>query len=57
MPTARPVGKPGGNEADATEPLDAVVSTIVRLTGRQMAREHFEALQAANDNDGPAEKG
>ncbi|WP_277749161.1 hypothetical protein [Paenirhodobacter populi] len=24
--------------------------TIARLIGRQIAREHFEALQAANDN-------
>lgn len=27
--------------------------TIARLIGRQIAREHFEALQAANDNQPP----
>ncbi|CAH2396126.1 hypothetical protein [Mesorhizobium escarrei] len=30
--------------------LDKVVLSIARLIGRQIAREHFEAQQAANDN-------
>lgn len=38
------------NGTDATERLDTVVLTIARLIGRRMAREDFEALQAANDN-------
>jgi hypothetical protein len=33
--------------------VDAVVLSIARLIGRQIAREHFEALQAANDNQPP----
>lgn len=48
-----PGGKNVGNEADASERLDRVVLTIARLIGRQIAREHFEALQAANDNQPP----
>ena len=51
---------PGGQEsegtADAFQRLDAVVLTIARLIGRRMAREDFEALQAANDN-APSETG
>lgn len=31
--------------------LDKVVLSIARLIGRQMAREDFELLRAANDND------
>lgn len=38
-----------GQEADASARVDAVVLTIARL----IAREHFEALQAANDNAPP----
>lgn len=30
--------------------LDATVLTLARLIGRQMAREAFERLSAANDN-------
>jgi len=30
--------------------LDAAVLTIARLIGRQIAREEFERLSAANDN-------
>lgn len=30
--------------------LDKVVLSIARLIGRQIAREHFQAQQAANDN-------
>ncbi len=42
-----------GGGADAPDRLDAVVLSIARLIGRQIAREHFEALQAANDNVPP----
>lgn len=48
-----PDGQDAGHETDAAERLDAVVLTIARLIGRQIAREHFEALQAANDNVAP----
>ncbi|REG46404.1 hypothetical protein ATH84_101521 [Paracoccus versutus] len=51
-----PGGQAVGNEADVSERLDRVVLTIARLIGRQMAREHFEALQAANDNSAPSEE-
>ena len=50
-------GQDVGYEADASERLDKVVLTIARLIGRQIAREHFEALQAANDNTPPASNG
>jgi fructose-bisphosphate aldolase class 1 len=33
--------------------IDTAVLTIARLIGGQMAREAFERLQAANDNDPP----
>ena len=33
--------------------IDAAVLRIARLIGRQMAREAFERLKAANDNDPP----
>jgi hypothetical protein len=33
--------------------IDAAALTIARLLGRQMAREAFERLKAANDNDPP----
>ena len=52
-----PPGGRDGRETDACERLDAVVLTIARLIGRQIAREHFEALQAANDNQPPAGDG
>ncbi|WP_353428834.1 hypothetical protein [Paracoccus denitrificans] len=48
-----PNGQDAGNGADASARLDAVVLTIARLIGRQIAREHIEALQAANDNTPP----
>lgn len=48
-----PHGQDAGHEADASERVDAVVLTIARLIGRQIARDHFEALQAANDNQPP----
>lgn len=47
-------GTVAGSEAQASERLDKVVLTIARLIGRQIAREHFEALRAANDNQLPA---
>ncbi|WP_265975040.1 hypothetical protein [Brucella intermedia] len=37
-------------KADAAERLDAVLLSIARLIGRQMAREDFAAFTAANDN-------
>ncbi|QCL95748.1 hypothetical protein [Agrobacterium tumefaciens] len=37
-------------QAHASAKLDAVVLSIARLIGRQMAREDFKALQAGNDN-------
>lgn len=48
-----PDGQDAGHEADVSARVDAVVLTIARLIGRQIAREHFEALQAANDNAPP----
>lgn len=46
---------PDGQEAGASERLDAVVLTIARLIGKRMAREDFEkAMHAANDNAPPA---
>ncbi|MFD2249272.1 hypothetical protein FHS82_003032 [Pseudochelatococcus lubricantis] len=50
-----PEGQGAAGETDASERLDRVVLTIARLIGRQIAREHFEALQAENDNQPPAE--
>jgi len=52
-----PDGQEAGREADAPDRLDAVVLSIARLIGRQIAREHFEALQAANDNAPPTQDG
>jgi hypothetical protein len=40
----------GSGNADASERLDAVVLSIARLIGRQMAREDFASRIAANDN-------
>lgn len=39
-----------GQDDAARRQLDQVVLNIARLIGRRMAREHFEALRAANDN-------
>lgn len=52
-----PDGPDAGHEAGSVERLDKVVLTIARLIGRQIAREHFEALQAANDNAPPKRGG
>lgn len=47
----------GGKDADADiapwQKLDKAVLSLARLIGRQIAREQFEALQAANDNKAP----
>ena len=40
------IGADGGAEAR----IDLAVVTLARLIGRQIAREHFEAIHAANDN-------
>lgn len=45
-----PDAEVSGGKADASGQLDAVVLSIARLIGRQMAREDFAALIAANDN-------
>ena len=42
-------GTGGGPEAR----IDAAVMRLARLLGRQIARERFEAAQAANDNAPP----
>ncbi|TWG90261.1 hypothetical protein L598_000700000170 [Mesorhizobium sp. J18] len=51
-------GPEGGKDADADiapwQKLDKAVLSLARLIGRQIAREQFEALQAANDNKAPA---
>ncbi|TGQ15965.1 MULTISPECIES: hypothetical protein [unclassified Mesorhizobium] len=44
------VGAEGRPELTVATKLDRVVLDIARLIGRQMARETFEAGQAANDN-------
>lgn len=52
-----PNGTGADHKTDAAQRLDAVVLTIARLIGRQIARERFEALQAANDNKPPKSRG
>ena len=51
---SHPAASKGGtaaNDSGTSEMrLDAAVLTIARLIGRQMARETFEHLNAANDN-------
>ena len=47
---------PAANDSvngEARPRIDAAVLKIARLIGRQMAREAFERLKAANDNDPP----
>lgn len=44
-----PAANDNGN-GNARVRIDAAVLTIARLIGRQMAREAFERLKAANDN-------
>lgn len=41
---------PDGQDDETRWQLDQVVLTIARLIGRRIAREHFAALSAANDN-------
>jgi hypothetical protein len=41
---------PNGQDDEMPRQLDQVVLTIARLIGRRIAREHFAALSAANDN-------
>jgi hypothetical protein len=41
---------PNGQDDETRRQLDQVVLTIARLIGRRIAREHFAALSAANDN-------
>jgi hypothetical protein len=50
--TPPPAANDNGNE-DAQVRIDAAVLTITRMIGRQMAREAFERLKAANDNEPP----
>jgi hypothetical protein len=47
-----------GSNADLNATmLDEAVFRLARLLGRQIAREHFAAMQAANDNNAnPAPK-
>ena len=40
----------GGPEAGAEARIEAAAMRLARLLGRQIAREHFEAGRAANDN-------
>jgi hypothetical protein len=47
-----PAANDNGN-AEARPRIDAAASQIARLIGRQMAREEFERLNAANDNHPP----
>ena len=47
-----PAANDNGN-GNARVRIDVAVLTIARLIGRQMAREAFERLEAANDNDPP----
>jgi hypothetical protein len=47
-----PAANDNGN-GDAQVRIEAAVLTIARLIGRQMAREAFERLKAANDNEPP----
>ena len=39
-----------GQDDETRRELDQVVLSIARLIGRRIAREHFAALSAANDN-------
>jgi hypothetical protein len=50
--TPPPAANDNGN-GDARVRIDAAALTIARLIGRQIAREEFERLNAANDNRRP----
>jgi hypothetical protein len=43
-------GAADGRTETASSRLDGVVLSLARLIGRQIAREEFERLRAANDN-------
>ena len=45
---SREPGTGAGGGAEAR--IDSAVVTLARLIGRRIAREHFEAIRAANDN-------
>ena len=47
-----PAANDNGN-GEARPRIDAALLRIARLIGRQMAREEFERLRAANDNRPP----
>ncbi|WP_421708583.1 hypothetical protein [Algihabitans sp.] len=49
-PAASKGGTAANDSGTAATRLDAAVLTLARLIGRQMARETFEQLSAANDN-------
>ena len=49
-PTASKGGTAANDSGTAETRLDAAALTLARLIGRQMAREAFERLNAANDN-------
>jgi hypothetical protein len=49
----QPPAANNNSHGDARLRIDAAVLTIARLIGRQMAREAFGRLSAANDNDPP----
>lgn len=48
-----PGGESSKPDRQTCQQVDQVVLTIARLIGRRIAREHFAALSAANDN-GPS---
>lgn len=50
--TPPPAANDNGN-GDTSVRIGATVLTIARLIGRQMAREAFERLKAANDDKPP----
>ncbi len=43
-------GLEAGAGSGAEARIDLAVVTLARLIGRRIAREHFEAIHAANDN-------
>jgi hypothetical protein len=49
----RPPAANDNGKEEARPRIDAAVLRIARLIGRQMAREEFERLNAANDNRPP----
>ena len=49
-PTASKGGTAANDSGTAETRLNAAVLTLARLIGRQMARDAFERLSAANDN-------